>query len=81
MVNEETGFSLWLDFIERDYLQKEFKRLIEEKIINGATSNPAIFASSIETSPAYMAQLDTLRNHSAKAKYEALAKLDIKMAA
>jgi len=81
MVNEELGFSLWLDFIERDFLQEEFKRLIEEGVINGATSNPAIFASSIVTSPAYATQLNDLKNHSAKAKYEALAKRDIKLAA
>ncbi|WP_300366095.1 transaldolase [Hydrogenimonas sp.] len=81
MINEKLGFSLWLDFIERDHLQREFKRMIGEKIINGATSNPAIFASSIETSPAYTAQLDKLQNHSAKAKYEAMAKEDIRTAA
>ncbi len=55
--------------------------MIVEGIVNGATSNPSIFANSIETSPAYTAQLDRLRNHSAKAKYEALAKEDIRMAA
>ncbi len=81
MVNERIGFSLWLDFIERDYLQKEFRRLVADGVINGATSNPSIFASSIETSPAYTAQLDKLQNHSAKAKYEAIAKEDIKTAA
>ncbi|WP_456452553.1 transaldolase [Hydrogenimonas sp.] len=81
MVNEQTGFSLWLDFIERDHLKGDFRRMVEEGIINGATSNPAIFAASIETSPAYTAQLDTLQNHSAKAKYEALAKEDIRTAA
>ncbi len=81
MINERIGFSLWLDFIERDYLQQEFKRLIAEGVINGATSNPAIFASSIETSAAYTAQLDELQNHSAKAKYEAIAIKDIKTAA
>ncbi|WP_201352538.1 transaldolase [Hydrogenimonas urashimensis] len=81
MVDQQIGFSLWLDFIERDHLQKEFGRMIEEGIINGATSNPSIFAASIETSPAYTAQLDTLQNHSAKAKYEALAKEDIRTAA
>ena len=81
MVNERIGFSLWLDFIERDHLQEEFGWLIADGVINGATSNPSIFASSIETSPAYTAQLDTLQNHSAKAKYEALATMDIKMAA
>ena len=81
MINEELGFSLWLDFIERDFLQKEFKELIEKGIINGATSNPAIFASSIATSPAYATQLNGLKNHSAKVKYEELAKTDIKLAA
>ena len=81
MIDEKLGFSLWLDFIERDHLQREFGRLVEEGIINGATSNPSIFANSIETSVAYTAQLDRLQNHSAKAKYEALAKEDIRTAA
>ncbi len=81
MINERIGFSLWLDFIERDYLQKEFRRLVADGVINGATSNPAIFAASIETSPAYTAELERLQNHSPKAKYEALAKEDIKTAA
>ncbi len=81
MVNERIGFSLWLDFIERDHLQKEFGLLVADGVINGATSNPTIFASSIETSPAYTAQLDTMQNHSAKTRYEALATTDIKMAA
>ncbi len=81
MINENIDFSLWLDFIERDFLKQKFKDLIDEGVINGATSNPAIFANAIETSPAYTAQLDRLKNHSAKAKYEALAKEDIRMAA
>ncbi len=81
MVNERIGFSLWLDFIERDYLKNGFRELIADGVINGATSNPAIFASSIEKSAAYTAQLDELKNHSAKAKYEALAKEDIRLAA
>ena len=50
MVDRELGFSLWLDFVERDFLQNEFASLIERGIINGATSNPAIFASAITTS-------------------------------
>ncbi len=81
MINEEIGFSLWLDFIERDFLKQRFAKMIEAGVINGATSNPAIFASAIETSPAYAAQLESLKNHSAKAKYEALAKEDITLAA
>jgi len=81
MVDRELGFSLWLDFIERDFLQNEFASLIEKGIINGATSNPAIFASAITSSPAYKEQLESLADKSAKEKYEALAIHDIKTAA
>jgi len=49
--------------------------------VNGATSNPAIFKNAILTSPAYRMQLETLKNHTPKAKYEALAIEDIQKAA
>jgi len=81
MVNRDIGFSLWLDFVERDYLKNEFATLIEKNIINGATSNPSIFASAITTSPAYAEQLKKLESKSAKEKYEALAIEDIRTAA
>jgi len=81
MVNREINFSLWLDFIERDYLKNEFSKLIEKGIVNGATSNPAIFAQAITTSPAYKEQLASLEGKSAKEKYEALAIEDIRTAA
>ncbi len=81
MVNRDIGFSLWLDFVERDYLKNEFSTLIEKGIINGATSNPSIFASAITTSPAYKKQLSQLEGKSPKEKYEALAIEDIKTAA
>ena len=81
MVNRDIGFSLWLDFVERDYLKNEFGSLIEKGIINGATSNPSIFASAITTSPAYAEQLKSLEGRSAKEKYEALAIEDIRTAA
>ncbi len=81
MVNRDIGFSLWLDFVERDYLKNEFSKLIENGTINGATSNPAIFASAINTSPAYKKQLESLEGKSAKEKYEALAMDDIRTAA
>jgi len=80
MYIESINFSLWADFIERDYLDGEFKELISKKIINGATSNPAIFKNAILTSPAYKEQLSTLSG-SAKDKYEALAITDIQKAA
>ena len=81
MVNRDINFSLWLDFVERDYLKNEFSALIEKGIINGATSNPSIFANAITTSPAYKEQLISLKGKSAKEKYEALAIEDIRTAA
>jgi len=81
MVNRDIKFSLWLDFVERDYLKTEFSALIEKGIINGATSNPSIFASAITTSAAYKEQLATLSDKSPKEKYEALAIEDIRTAA
>jgi len=81
MINRDIGFSLWLDFVERDYLKNEFSTLIEKGIINGATSNPSIFASAITSSPAYKEQLAQLAGKSPKEKYEALAIEDIRTAA
>lgn len=81
MVDRDLGFSLWLDFVERDYLKVEFPGLIEKGIINGATSNPSIFASAIANSEAYKEQLQTLLDKTPKEKYEALAIEDIRTAA
>lgn len=81
MYLKEEKFALWADFIERDYLDNEFKSLIEKGIINGATSNPAIFKNAILTSPAYKQQLAELEGLSAKSKYEAVAIFDIQKAA
>jgi transaldolase len=81
MYIDDLKFSLWADFIERDYLDKEFKDLINDGIINGATSNPAIFKNAILNSPAYKKQLASLSGLTPKEKYEALAKYDITKAA
>jgi transaldolase len=81
MVDNDLAFSLWLDFIERDFLRKEFVGLIERGVINGATSNPSIFAQAISSSPAYRESLEALKGRSPKEKYEALAVEDIKSAA
>ena len=81
MYIEDLQFSLWADFIEREYLDHEFKELIQAKTINGATSNPAIFKNAILTSNAYKEQLAQLEGLSAKEKYEAVAIYDIQKAA
>ncbi|MDD5052836.1 MAG: transaldolase [Sulfuricurvum sp.] len=77
----EERFALWADFIERTFLNEGFKELIDKGIINGATSNPAIFKNAILTSSAYKEQLSTLGSLSPKEKYEALAIYDIQKAA
>jgi len=81
MYIEDLKFSLWADFIEREYLDNEFKDLIQKQIINGATSNPAIFKNAILNSDAYISQLASLGEISAKEKYEAVAIYDITKAA
>ena len=81
MFLDDIKFSLWADFIEREFLDKEFKELIDKGIINGATSNPAIFKNAILTSKAYQKQLNELSGIKAKEKYEELAIYDIKKAA
>lgn len=74
-------FSLWCDFVEKNFLDGEFRRLIEGGKVNGATSNPAIFKSAFLTSPAYQDHKAALRGASPKEVYESLAVADIKQAA
>ena len=80
-LKNKINFSLWCDFIERDFLQNEFKDILESKIIHGATSNPAIFEQSFKTSDAYAQQISMLQNNNSKKIYEELAITDIKTAA
>ena len=75
------NFSLWCDFIERDFLENEFSSLIEAKTIHGATSNPAIFEQSLSNSDAYTQQIMMLQANDEKRIYEELAITDIKRAA
>ncbi len=80
-LKESINYSLWCDFIERDFLEGKFQDLISAEVIQGATSNPAIFESAISNSVAYKQQLDMLQANSAKTIYEELALTDIKRAA
>jgi transaldolase len=77
------GYSLWCDFVERDFLDSEFKELVKDDIVNGATSNPAIFANSFKSSPAYKTDIEALKaeGKSPKEIYENLAIFDIKKSA
>ena len=80
-LKQNINFSLWCDFIERDFLQNQFKDLLRQNIIHGATSNPAIFEQSITSSDAYTQQIAMLQENSTKKIYEELAITDIKSAA
>ncbi|RUM65976.1 MAG: transaldolase [Sulfurospirillum sp.] len=75
------NFSLWCDFIERDFLEKEFPTMIKDGMVNGATSNPAIFKEAFLSSPAYKEDIKANSGKSAKEVYENLATKDIKKAA
>jgi len=81
MNTKELGYSLWLDFVERDFIHNDFPALLQRGVINGATSNPSIFSNAIKSSPAYADQLVSLAGLSPKEKYEALAIDDIRAAA
>ncbi len=81
MFLKDLKFSLWCDFVERSFLKSGFADLIDNEIINGATSNPAIFKSAFLNSPAYKSDIESLKGESPKEIYEALAIEDIKRAA
>lgn len=74
-------FSLWCDFIERDFIAGEFIDMVKNGVINGATSNPAIFNSAFKSNKAYKDEALKLSNQSAKHIYEELACEDIATAA
>ena len=80
-LKEDINFSLWCDFIEREFLENKFQDIIKNETIHGATSNPAIFESSISNSVAYGQQLQMLQANEPKTIYEELAITDIKRAA
>ncbi len=81
MYIEKSNFSLWCDFVERVFLTTGLKKLIDKNIVNGATSNPAIFKSAFLTSPAYKEDISNLQGKTPKEIYETLAIKDIQIAA
>ena len=81
MYNENIKFALWCDFVERSFLDGEFKSLLDDGVINGATSNPSIFKSAFLSSQAYQEDKKRLSQMSPKETYEAMAVYDIQKAA
>ena len=57
----DAGVSIWLDTLSRELLDTgEFARLVDDRHVTGATSNPTIFAKAITGSDRYDAQLRRL---------------------
>ncbi len=81
MFLEKLKFSLWCDFVERNFLKNDFKKMIDKNIVNGATSNPAIFKSAILNSNSYKNEIKKLKSKNPKDIYEELACEDIRKAA
>jgi len=80
MYLSDIGFSLWADFVERSFLEGEFCELVDGGIVNGATSNPAIFKEAILRSKAYREELAATRGLDPKSRYERIATADIRRA-
>ena len=79
------GQSVWLDDLRRElFTSGEFRRLITEDGLRGATSNPSIFQKAMASSAEYRDALHgSDRGHEAepKALYESLAVRDVREAA
>ena len=79
------GQSVWLDDLRRSlFTSGEFKRLIAEDGLRGATSNPSIFEKAIAGSTDYLNALQDIERRGdmePMALYEALAIRDIRDAA
>ena len=73
--------SIWCDFIERSFLQTQFKELVNNGFVCGATSNPSIFAQALQ-SDSYQKDIAILKSQGKNPKeiYETLALQDIKLA-
>jgi len=72
--------SIWVDYLERDFLNTEFVDLVNSGLVNGITSNPAIFANAITKSEAYKEDIERLKGKSPEEIYEELAIKDIQKA-
>ena len=71
--------SIWVDYLDREFLDTTFKEWVKNGLVNGLTSNPAIFANALKKD-VYKADLEKLKGKSAKEIYEEIAVEDIQKA-
>ncbi len=71
--------SIWVDYLDREFLDNEFRELVNRGLVNGLTSNPAIFANALKKD-VYKEDFEKLKGRSAKEIYEEIAVKDIQKA-
>jgi len=71
--------SIWVDYLDREFLDTTFKEWVESGLVNGLTSNPAIFANALKKD-VYKEDIEKLKGKSAKEIYEEIAVKDIQKA-
>ncbi|NPA87875.1 MAG: transaldolase, partial [Epsilonproteobacteria bacterium] len=71
--------SIWVDYLDREFLDTEFKDLVKSGVVNGLTSNPAIFANALKKE-VYKEDFEKLKGKSPKEIYEEIAVKDIQKA-
>ena len=71
--------SIWVDYLDREFLDNEFKELVDSGLVNGLTSNPAIFANALKKD-IYKEDLEKLKGKTPKEIYEEIAVKDIQKA-
>ena len=71
--------SIWVDYLDREFLDTTFKKWVESALVSGLTSNPAIFANAFKKE-IYKEDLEKLKGKTPKEKYEEMAVKDIQKA-
>ena len=77
---EDINYSIWCDFIERDFLENRFQEIINDEVIK-ATSNPAILKLQLQVLLLTNSNLICYKQMIKKNIYEELAFKDIRRAA
>ena len=72
--------TIWVDYLEKSFLDEQFPKLVESGLVKGITSNPSIFANAIMKSPAYKESIEQLKGKTPEEIYEELAIKDIQKA-
>ena len=71
--------SIWVDYLDREFLENEFKELVNSGLVNGLTSNPAIFSNALKKD-VYKEDFEKLKGKTPKEIYEEIAIKDIQKA-